>query len=209
MFASEADPVLVDNCIFVTGANSSISYNLTGSIDYAPLYAPAQLNSPPISVKVQNHGPSDASNVVLSHLFSPTVNLITILPLSSENLGSIGPGQTATISYYLNIPATPNTSYDGAWTLSKGGYFNGTVNVFVTTSINGNVTGLTPVTTLSFTSIVDYVCHHHTNCANCLQGKKNYFTEYFCMSFFNFMKFIIFNFFNFYFIFNLLTFFFS
>jgi hypothetical protein len=184
----------------VTGANSTVSYNLTGSIEVAPVYAPAQLDTPPLIVKIQNNGISDAANVVLEHSFSPTVRVITILPLSSENLGSIGPGkhlffffffifypffkgETASLSYYLNIPATPNTSYDGAWTLSSSGYFSGNISVYVTPNINGNISGLTPIKEFSFTSIVDFVCHHHTDCQSCLKGKF-YFFHFFLFLFF-------------------------
>eukprot|EP01091_Cochliopodium_minus_P016341 TRINITY_DN6097_c0_g1_i1.p1 TRINITY_DN6097_c0_g1~~TRINITY_DN6097_c0_g1_i1.p1 ORF type:complete len:2951 (-),score=728.28 TRINITY_DN6097_c0_g1_i1:10-8862(-) len=164
LYGLEDDIDQSNNCLYVDTVNSTVQYNISASFvdSYPTTMVPAQLDTPPIVLKITNYGPSDAIDVVLSHLFSPTISLVTVLPLSSEDLGTVAAGQTASISYYINIPAIANPSYPGAWNLSSGGYFDGNVSVAISKS-----SSFVPLN-LYFKVFVDYVCHNHVDCASCL-----------------------------------------
>ena len=162
LYALETDNDFSNNCFYNTNLTSTVEVNLVATVQNPSLFMPAQLDSPPVILKITNNGPSDASDVLISSDFTPTVSVITVLPLSSENLGTVSAGQTSSLSYYLKIPASPNTTYPGFWTTSKSGYFKGNFNV----SVSG-APQFSPIS-LNFTSNVDYVCHNHLTCESCL-----------------------------------------
>ena len=105
--------------------------------------------------------------MIVESAFCQSVTVAAILPLGSGDLGAISPQQTASLSYYLSLPATvTDQTIPGAWDLLNGGYFSGNFSVYV--SPTEDVTNLTVIDELNFTTNVDYVCHNHLDCSSCL-----------------------------------------